>query len=74
MAKPGFKLVRDIYRRGNGRWAKVTRQHERINETWFPYYVCAAGVDGQIQARNAERFATKRQAIATADDWIEFGA
>ena len=68
----GFKLVPDKYFRGNGRWAKVIRQHHKVSGVWEPYYLVATGYDGNVYARQTTGYEKRFTAETVAKDWIEF--
>lgn len=76
----GFKIVPDKYFRGNGRWSKVTRQHDKVGEPvngrqqWKAKYCVACDIDGQHVARQTETYAKRVTAESVAKDWIDFGA
>jgi hypothetical protein len=81
MAK-GMVLAKDIYKRGNGRWAKVTNQYRKVGtkveygvemNVYETYYHVAFGVEGKYTANNGDDTRIKRQAIEAAIEWVKFG-
>lgn len=78
----GFTVVPDIYKRGNGRWAKVTRQHVKVGERlvcgvpenlWKHHYSLCFGQDGIFTAFSHDVFHTKKTALFFADCYIKDG-
>jgi hypothetical protein len=76
----GFKIVPDVYKRGNGRWAKVTRLHDKATVLperfkgdsrvrWIRKYSVAFGRDGEYGECRTYRL--KTNALAFAQMYIE---
>lgn len=74
----GFKIVEDKYYRGNGRWAKITRLHEKKtdakgNEIWKAKYSVAYGVEGEVLAISVGHFTRRYLAVFYAKEYIKTG-
>lgn len=78
----GFIITKDIYKRGNGRWAKISRGHDKIGERltsygiqtiWKAKYCVAFGIEGEMKARDVRSYGKKCNALAFAEMYIEDG-
>lgn len=76
--KSNFKIVPDKYYRGNGRWAKVVRLHNKstveyrgcLVDVWTPYWSCCIGREGEVKAFLCEDFKKSFNAHQAAKDYI----
>jgi hypothetical protein len=80
MSDNGFKIVPDKYFRGNGRWAKVVRLHDKTSidtngvQRWHRKYSVACGYDGQFVAdpNRMSTYGKRNRAESVAKDWIDY--
>lgn len=68
-----FKITEDAYYRGNGRWAKVVRQHELVGDKWKISYSVAYGIEGDMVATSVEYFSRRFIAVFHAKEYIKTG-
>ncbi len=66
-----FCEVKDAYYRGNGRWAKITRNHRtNAKGEWKAYYTVAYGVYGGEGLPDSQEFKLRKDAEASAKEYI----
>lgn len=71
-----FAIVPDRYFRGNGRWAKVVRLHDKLGDPvngvqrWRPKYSVAFGNEGNIVAHRCCTYGVRQIADGLAKDWV----
>lgn len=74
----GFRISKDIYKRGNGRWAKVSRQHVKVGGVtrtlWKHHYHLCFGQESVLTASSHDTFSSKKTALFFAKHYIETGA